>query len=566
MERKSKIRVIICLMLLICIPFTGFGQNAAYAQKNEKVTLPPDILPVVILCGSDYEMGYQYGQQAGHLILKVVEDYWASALRRFTRGEVKHALKANQYYMKTYTPEFIDQMKGIADGAAAAGYAITFTDVVLINCTLPKPETSTYPLGAEKDSMPPKKCSVASAWGKTTKNGKLIGMDTLDGGEAHYGVLIVAFPDKGNNYMTGAQAGTIGSHFLMNNKGLFIGNSGGGGSPRDIDKNYGISWFCSLPYLVRFCNTATEAKDKLLKWQIDIEENFHFVDTKGNAFVVEKTAAIQSVRKPGDFGETDFMYSTNNYLNDEMKPTKKDGFVKKHGGYGEYAAPRNIMLWDMLHNYSGRVDVEFVKMMLRFPGDPPPYPPPGGWDAKVCRPSNSWVSVLIPDDGDKGKAHICTGPAGRVIQSSKSFSGRTMRSGYYYVNGTHTFYELNLAADAARVVNGAKRTAKYDLASAYEKIMGKNFTDTGYAALNELYMLAVKEYYEGNSAFNKSVITSGNESVSYLAKAATAYTRSQAHAKQVYEALVPAPTSPIDLGLKPFGGNWAKWESEISKK
>jgi len=558
MKKKILFFAVFAFCLLLIVPATHI-----LGQDNSKDVLPPDILPIVILKGSDYEMGYQYGQQAGHLIEKAKEEAWASALRQYSYEEIMKGLKANQYYIRKYTPEAITIMKGIADGAMAAGFDVTYEDEVLLNCDLPNPETSTVPEGAEKESLPPKKCSVCSAWGSTTKDGKLIGMDTLDGGRAYYGVLIVAFPETGNSYMCGAKAGTIGSHFLMNNKGLFIGNSGGGGSPRKIDYNYGIAWFCSLPHMVRFTDNAIQAKDMLLPWHIDLPENFHLVDTKGNAFVVEKTAAIQSVREPGDFGETDFLYSTNNYLNDKMKPTKKGEFVKKHGGYGEYAAPRNLMLWDMLHNYQGKVDVEFVKMMLRFPGEPPPYPPEGGWDAKICRPSNSWVSVLIPDDGNNGYAYICTGPAGKVIHSSEAHNGRIMKSNYMFINGTHTFYKITLDENPMEVTVNTRKDASDCIAKAYKELMYLNYTDTGYAKLNEIYNLANKEYYKGLSAMSKSVLAKGNESISYLSEAATFFTRAQAHAMQVYEALISPPTSPSDLGLKPFGGDWAEWETKV---
>jgi hypothetical protein len=531
--------------------------------KSEEV-MPPSILPVIILKGTDYQMGYQYGQQAGAYLEKVKEDQWVSALKAYNQDQVHQALKANQFFIRKYTPQYVDFMKGMAEGAASAGYPINYIDVLLMNCTLPKPKTSTFPQGAEGEEFPPKNCSVCSAWGSTTKDGQLIGMDTLDSsGEAEYGVVIVAFPDKGNNYICGAVAGEIGDHFLMNNKGLFIGNSGGGGSPRDIDQDYGISWSCSLPYLARFSNNAIEARDKILGWQINIPENFHFVDISGNAFIVEKTANLQSVRKPGDFGEKDFLYSTNNYLNKKMKVTKKGDFIKKHGGYGAYAAPRNLMLWDMLHNYHGLITVEFVKMMLRFPGNPPPYPPRGGWDAKICRPTNTWVSVSLPDNGDNGCVYICTGPAGRIIHSSLASDGEKMRTSYQYINGTHTFFKLKLAASPQEVVEEARKSAKYEIASAYKQFMQLKPTDNGYYNLNLVYSKANREYYRGKIAFNKALLIKGDDKLVHLAKAATAYTRSQALARQVYEALVPPPTSPLDLGLKPFGGDWATWETEV---
>jgi len=547
--------------LLWVIFFCGCS-TTRFAVELEEMS-PPGILPVLMLAGSDYEMGYQYGEQAGAYISRNKEATWAGALESFSRAEVIEALKANQSFVQDYTPELIDQMKGMADGARAAGYDISYIDVMLLNCTLPNPDTSHYPAGVEKDTLPPKKCSVSSAWGSATKDGRLIGMDTLDSGESLYGVIIVAFPDTGNNYICGAQAGEIGDHFLMNNKGFFLGNSGGGGSPRAEDNDYGICWACSLPYIVRFADNAVEARDMIMGWQINVPENFHFVDVHGNAFVVEKTAAIQSVRKPGDFGEWDFMYSTNTYLNEEMAVTKDSGFVKEHGGFGAYASPRNMMLWDMLNNYHGHVDVEFMKMMLRFPGDGPPYPPAGGWDAKICRPSNGWVSVPMPDDGDEGVVHICTGPAGRVIHSSMAHDGSRMRTNYPFVDGTHTFYQLQLAGSPKAVAQAAKRTAKDTIATAYAEFMKLELTDEGYGVLSGIYARANAEYYEGSAYLDKGRLAGGDEALKYYGQAATTLTRAQAHAMQVYEALVPPPCSPSDLGLRPFGGDWAEWETNV---
>ncbi|MBE0711764.1 MAG: hypothetical protein IH583_05220, partial [Candidatus Aminicenantes bacterium] len=205
-------------------------------------SLPPSILPVVVLRGSDYDMGFQYGEQACAYIDRTREDKWASALQRFSREEVLRALQANQSFVKRYTPEWIDFMRGMAEGATKAGYPMSYTDILLMNCTLPDPKTSVFPVGADKEEFPPKDkgCSVASAWGSATKDGRLIGIDTLDTPDVAHAVVIVAYPDRGNAYMCGADAGEIGDHFLMNNKGLFLGNSGGGGSPRPEDEGYGL--------------------------------------------------------------------------------------------------------------------------------------------------------------------------------------------------------------------------------------------------------------------------------------------------------------------------------------
>jgi len=80
--------------------------------------------------------------------------------------------------------------------------------------------------------------------------------------------------------------------------------------------------------------------------------------------------------------------------------------------------------------------------------------------------------------------------------------------------------------------------------------------------LHELFSQAVAEYYEGVNANNKGVLAEGVEALYYLARAARAFARSEAHAKQVYNALVPPPTSPEDLGLEPYGGTWAQWATK----
>jgi hypothetical protein len=213
----------------------------------------------------------------------------------------------------------------------------------------------------------------------------------------------------------------------------------------------------------------------------------------------------------------------------------------------------------------------------------------------------------MPDDGDKGEALICTGPVGRVLHASMASDKSMMNPTYRYVSGTHTFYKLRLAKGPIELVKAAREAAEEEIANAYSKLMHLNYRDTGYGDLKELYGKAVAEMFEGRNAFNRAVLaegigeeheqgvngerededsgehadddrdarkggdekarTSGNrsEALTYYARAASLYARAQAHAREVTEALVPAPTSPSDLGLRPFGGSWAKWETKVSR-
>jgi hypothetical protein len=162
-----------------------------------------------------------------------------------------------------------------------------------------------------------------------------------------------------------------------------------------------------------------------------------------------------------------------------------------------------------------------------------------------------------------------------VLHASIAGDGSVMRPTYRYAAGTHTFYRLRLAKGPMEVAEAAKKAAEEEIATAYGKLMGLNYRDTGYGDLKELYGKAVAEMFEGRNAFNRAVIemeTAGgsageakNRSLALYGRAASLYTRAQAHAREVYEALVPAPTSPLGLGLRPFGGPWATWETAVGR-
>ena len=82
--------------------------------------------------------------------------------------------------------------------------------------------------------------------------------------------------------------------------------------------------------------------------------------------------------------------------------------------------------------------------------------------------------------------------------------------------------------------------------------MYKNFSDVGFEGLNALFDAANTEYYEGVNWTSNAGLATGDDQVHYYAQAATAFTRAQAHAQQISEALVHPATTPSGLGLKPY--------------
>ncbi len=522
--------------------------------------VPPSIMPVVILCGSDYEMGYQYGQQMAHYLEMKKYDEWAWAIKKFgSRYKTEKELRAYQKYVKEYTPEAIDMVKGLADGSS-----ISYADALLLNTRMIfKPNSkSRYPEEVEDEKFPPEGCSLWATWGRTTKKGNLICGDSADF-EFDFNVTIVAFPDKGNNFITTGHIGQFSFAPLMNNKGLFIGLSSGSAC-REIDVDYGAIAEPSFTHLIRFSDSVAEVVDKVLSWKWHRSWNVLLAETKGEAAVLELSAALKSMRKPGDFAEKDFIYATNNYFtSDGGKASKTIKFIEHGGWLGEHcinSISRNLQLWNMFYNYRGEVDLDFAKMIWRFYQKPPEMSRKEyketlgkGWNTTIGNLSNRTIMIGLPDNGDEGKAYLSNGPAGKIVYPAEPGEG------YYQITNSHSFYELTLAADPFSVVAIAKETAQEYIGRAWLEFMQLNYRESGYETINRLYSQANQEYYIGENAFNKGFIKDGNESLALFSRAATYFARAMAHAREVHFAFNPRATKPEEIGLKPYGGKWGEW-------
>ena len=159
------------------------GVEIPYAGE---VPLPPNVRPVIILSGSDYEMGYQFYQQLiqifGPWILeRVAED-------RFVENDVK-SKNAYEQYIKQFAPEFTEMFKGMAQGASAAGVSLSYDEVL---AHFVRRKFLKY--------RPPTDCSSFAAWGTATKNGRMICLGSTDH-EVTFEVTLIGFPQTGNHFI-----------------------------------------------------------------------------------------------------------------------------------------------------------------------------------------------------------------------------------------------------------------------------------------------------------------------------------------------------------------------------
>ena len=409
---------------------------------------PPDVRPVVVVGGTPYQMGYEYGQQARELIardfIKIKADTlpiwgsWDAVVQRMDQFEAAITPKE---------PEVPLMWHGIADGSG-----LPYDDIRLINLSL------------ELVIMPPtesgSQCSHISAWGRATKNHEVIaGANTDQAWDAgNYTVVLVAYPANGNAFITTPpNAGELAGGFGMNDKGLVSLGSGGQGA-RPEDSAVGCNNMSTRMHILMTCDTAAQAKDMYMDINPDSPENAQFVDKSGSAFVVEHTAAAQVARSAGDFGERDFLVATNGFLARAMQPAMYPG--KWNGGWYDWL-PRQVTYTKMIRDASGSIDVRKVMAFMASHD----Y-----WDGKKwhrdvwsLEPDIDSRSCWSPEMHDAWYHTLMRGIAVPGSLTAYVMQGETDTRASLVPGATGTFSKLVLDADVATTAAAAKNDAEVEV-------------------------------------------------------------------------------------------------------
>jgi hypothetical protein len=182
--------------------------------------------------------------------------------------------------------------------------------------------------------------------------------------------------------------------------------------------------------------------------------------------------------------------------------------------------------------------------------------PGGEFEFKICNLSVAGLGIALPDNGDEGLYYVSTGTPARVAYTS-SPDAHSFR-----IAPTYSFYQLRLDSSPDKVMIAAMLQANHDLHYANQELRKLTYWDTPYAPLDDIYNNAAIEWFRGSYYQNLTRRTTGNEYIYNLSKATRAFTRCQAFARQVYNALIPPATEPEDLGLRPWFGDWGNWATK----
>ncbi|XZE19143.1 C45 family autoproteolytic acyltransferase/hydolase [Pirellulaceae bacterium SH449] len=166
-------------------------------------------LPVAVVRGTPYEMGFQLGQLFGEQIRGVVPSLVESVSQEM--GLTTSDLQETWARTAAYGDDRLEQeLTGLADGSGVS--LITLQSMHAIPLLMPY------------------SCSSIAAWGDATVDGHLYQTRNLDWniniGVHNYPMIVLYIPNEGVPHVVPSFAGMIGAHTGMNAKGIALSEMG----------------------------------------------------------------------------------------------------------------------------------------------------------------------------------------------------------------------------------------------------------------------------------------------------------------------------------------------------
>jgi hypothetical protein len=540
--------------------------------------LVPSINPIVVLKGSDFDMGYQYARQLIDIFGPWVLERHAG--KEYTDDE-KDVMGKWEDQIRQHAPEFIPFFHGWVEGASSAGLDLSYENVLdLWTGHLPPSTGYIGEKGLPELGHP--LCSGLAAWGRATTDGKLVTGSSGDHDIGH-AVTVVAYPEEGNNYIFatfGADGGVPAAgplyffgHPGMNDKGLAYVHHGGG--PKMIEPKkywgFGLRRAISVLHILRYCDNIDEAREMDMSFPVgdagmgDPATAGGYYADKTGAFIIESKAQPTIIRESGELGETDFIYATNAPMHPDViaapwLQTEPDNWSwSAPGGWrpmsfkefnlGSLENPhlmgmkwgwfssfqRNGQVFEALNQRVGQLDIDTMTEIYRISGTIPEGDwkqvardyTEEKWRPAVGNSSNALVVIMKPEDGIY--LH-CVG------ETKRGLAPMSAKNSSPLYDETNTFWEIRLKGSFADMLSHARKLAEEEIQAIVGKLESATLPESVATHMQDLTQTAQKELAAGDLYLSQS------DDVGTRARALRAFTRSQVRARQVKELLKSVQT------------------------
>lgn len=388
-------------ILCLCIPLLSVYAFASsvpsgnplvqYYQRPSDSPPYPERPRFLVLKGSWYEMGKQYGEGAGDYMRAGFNLDYLESLEAFGKEHVWYDVGLWEKAIQAYSPQIVEFLKGMSDGAAGELVKSKYQEVgnyqkVLFLVTrqarkFRHPAWKHWPPG----------CSCLLVGGAGTKDGKVLYAHNRDTSmiSMMWNVAFLAQPSdpRANKFWSHGGAGTLGYHFV-NDKGLALSNNWGGlpaskGSSSDL-LDFGIPFEILLFHTAAYAKSTPEAVELATRGTPEYAQatgrstvaitgscTFSLADRQGNLTIVERLARYYAIRRPGDLGEPrDFIVTTNHntpikFYDENLRLTNELMTKFSTDTPGKSSSNRYWTLWWLIEKNFGRIDGDLAQEFLK---------------------------------------------------------------------------------------------------------------------------------------------------------------------------------------------------------
>ena len=301
--------------------------NSAPAGKSAPAPFNYTGLPkVIVVSGTDYEMGVQYGEQASAAIEHNLALFKSRLNKAFGSANVEKDMKVWDYYIRKFDPTLVQWIEGIKEGCRKKGVEAGYLDILAVTVypaemwqrpKIPYPKEARVEAaekrllaGADTDNYEYHSCNAFAAAGAATTDGKpLVALSKMVPMEAMHSLILIGFPKTGPSFVTNPYAGGMAQNSGMNGSGFAW-------TMTAINQKvpiWGLQSEAIFHYLTEIAKSPAEAQAYLKSVpRAGVSGNFTLGDASGSISVFESNAEHFVIRKPGDEGEkSSFMVITN---------------------------------------------------------------------------------------------------------------------------------------------------------------------------------------------------------------------------------------------------------------
>lgn len=288
--------------------------------------------PVIVVKGTNEEMGYQYASQVPDLIYRNMI-MLKSRVEAQYGAELAHSdMQVWAYYADKYNPGLRGWIEGMQKGLADAGYTVDYYDLLTITVysaelwcrpplDQPYPEETGITL-PETDNATAKdeelhSCTGFAAEGKASADGKpIIGVTKMITPEKVNSVILLAYPEEGYNFIANPMAGSVSENAGLNSAGFSWVFTAQWGPPI-----WGVINEVFFHNMVQNCGSPKEAIDFLESApRAGVTGAFLMTAADGGITSYESHSDVSGTRVPGDADEDGkYLAQTNHLVNKDLQ-------------------------------------------------------------------------------------------------------------------------------------------------------------------------------------------------------------------------------------------------------